>query len=222
MLNETSKGEMTPATIEKMTTPINLDALEKKRQRILAATADQDKPNPHLEDYRKTLIELLTVKIKSQDEFINWVTGLSTASMYLALTNLQTTHQPERFFLLISALASFAGIMTAIAFKYFSNVRFSDLELQVEINRNLAQGYDINTYITNLTNQEKPISKTDIQRFLKNMDESLSLLDPENLHAYQQPVKTKEMLMARFYRLSIILYVLGIVLLVGCYVVEYF
>jgi hypothetical protein len=132
---------------------INPVALEKKRQRILAATADQHKPNPYIGEYRAALVELLAEQTKSQDEFINWIGGLSTASMYLAFTGIESAPQNMKFVLLLSGLVSFAGVITAIAFKYFSAVRFSGLRLETTILANLARGHDINTSIENFAKQ---------------------------------------------------------------------
>jgi hypothetical protein len=142
--------------------------------------------------------------------------------MYLALTSLDSAPQPVRVLLLLSGLAFFGGVISTIAFKHFANVRFSDLQLEVNIHQNLFQGHDINTYITNLTNQGKPITEADKQRFLQNMDESLNLIDPDNLRTYQEPVEAKATLMLCSYELSVALFVLGIALLVGRYALGYF
>ncbi len=203
--------------------PVDPVALEEKRKRVLDATTRLDTPNPHLNELRAKLVELLAVQTKSKDEFINWITGLSTAAMYLALTNLDSGPQSVRLLLLLSGLASFGELFAAIAFKYFfANVRFSDLQLEVNIQRNLFQGHDINTHLTDLANQGTAITDADRQQFLQNMDESLNLIDPSNLHTYQKPVEANETLMHCSYRLSVVLFILGIALLVVRYALGYF
>ncbi len=143
--------------------------------------------------------------------------------MYLALTNLDSGPQSVRLLLLLSGLASFGELFAAIAFKYFfANVRFSDLQLEVNIQRNLFQGHDINTHLTDLANQGTAITDADRQQFLQNMDESLNLIDPSNLHTYQKPVEANETLMHCSYRLSVVLFILGIALLVVRYALGYF
>src|SRR5437879_6369425 len=111
--------------------PIDPVALEEKRQRVLKATEERDFANPHLDEYRAKLVELMAAQTKSKDEFISWVTGLSTASMYLALTSLDSAPETVRILVLLSGLASFGGLIGAVAFKYFANVRFSGLQLEV-------------------------------------------------------------------------------------------
>ena len=197
-------------------------AIEEKRQRILAATADQHKPNPYINDYRAALMKLLAEQTKSQDEFINWIGGLSTASMYLAFTGIESAPQNMQFVLLLSGLFSFAGVITAIAFKYFSAVRFSDLRLETTILANLAQGHDINTSIENLAKQGKPITEETTQQLLQSMDKNLDLIDPDKLQTYQEPVKAQENRMALFYRLSIALFLMGLTLFCARFILEYY
>ncbi len=201
---------------------IDLVALEKKRQRILAATADQHEPNPYIAEYRAALVELLAEQAKSQDEFINWIGGLSTASMYLAFTGIESAPQNLKLVLLLSGLLSFAGVITAIGFKYFSAVRFSDLRLEAKIRANLARGHDINTSIKNLAKQGKPITEAATQQLLQNMDESLDLIDPDKLQTYPEPVKAQEDRMALSYRLSIALFLMGLTFFCARFVVEYY
>lgn len=197
-------------------------ALEKKRQRILAATADQHKPNPYIGEYRAALVELLAEQTKSQDEFINWIGGLSTASMYLAFTGIESAPQNMKFVLLLSGLVSFAGVITAIAFKYFSAVRFSGLRLETTILANLARGHDINASIENFAKQGKPLTEAATQQLLQNMDESLDLIDPDKLQTYQEPVKAQENRMTLSYRLSIALFLMGLTLFCARFVLEYY
>lgn len=58
--------------------PIDIEALEKKRQKIKSLIE-----NPHSREYRDKLAELLNAKINARDNFVNWITGLATGSMYL-------------------------------------------------------------------------------------------------------------------------------------------
>lgn len=193
--------------------------LEKKRARILKKIGNTNYDNPHLAEYRSKLVELQASKTKSHDEFINWVSGLTTASMYFALTAIKTATVAPRILLLLSATLSFLALLAALAFKLFLEVRYKDLELEVHILKTLFTAHEAQTNITLRLNAGEQISDDQQQVFLQNMDAQLDLLDPDTLPAFKAPVERQAARMLKAYWTCIGLFLAGLALLISSHIV---
>lgn len=197
---------------------MDISSLEKKRDRILTQLKEEGESNPHVEIYRNKLEELLSNKLNLRDNFINWITGLSTGSMFLSLSSLNssTTHN-VRLILLSSAISSFFGIVFAIKFKVLLDIRFIGLETEVNILKILYEGHDLRARLNSAMNHKSIVNEADENEFLLNMDQSLDLLDP----TFQKPSKSqncKYRLLSFSYWVATGLFILGITLIVLRYI----
>ena len=191
--------------------------LESKRVRVLKATEHQHETNPHIKEYHQKLSALYEGRTKSEDDFINWITGLNSAAMYLALNSLQGTTGLERVALVLSAGASFLGLISAVAYKFLAVIRFNALQLEVSILKNLADGHDINAQLSVLANSGTPVSDEDTQKLLRNINENLDFLDPNQFALHQKPAQRRATQLAWAYRLALIFFLLGVTLLMVKY-----
>lgn len=194
--------------------PLEIDVIEKKRVRVLAQIETEVLVNPHVKEYNNKLQELLTSKTNSRDNFINWITGLATGSMFLALSNLSTTPQSGRLLFLLSAIASFIGIIFAIVFKILLEVRFFALELEVEILKVLYEGHDLKARLTSETSAGKIPSEADVQKFLRNIDQHLDILDKNKFDERARHPQLKGKLLDYFFWAAIGMFTTGLFLMV--------
>jgi hypothetical protein len=194
--------------------PLDIEAVEEKRKRVLAQIGIDGQANPHVEEYRSKLQELFTAKTNSRDNFINWITGLATGSMFLALSNLNSTPPSIRLILLLSAVASFIGIIFAILFKVLLDVRFIALELEVEILKTLYDGHDLNTRLNAEVTAGKVPGEADKQKFLRNMDQSLDILDKNKFDERHNSPNFKTRLLAFSFWAAIGMFTTGLFLMV--------
>lgn len=188
---------------------INIDELEAKRQRVVAKSA-----NPKSKEYGDKLGELLNAKATARDNYVNWVTGLASGSMFLAFSNIGSAPTELRIFLLLSAFSSFLSVLSAMAFKILLDVRFSALELEVSLLKNIWQGHDIRTELEELMKSGKEITESEKQKFLRNMDESLNYLDESYLKKLKRPINIKTTFWIWSYWQTLAFFVAGIVLIV--------
>lgn len=188
---------------------INIDELEAKRQRVVAKSA-----NPKSKEYGDKLGELLNAKATARDNYVNWVTGLASGSMFLAFSNIGSAPTELRIFLLLSGFSSFLSVLSAMAFKILLDVRFSALELEVSLLKNIWQGHDIRTELEELVKSGKEITESEKQKFLRNMDESLNYLDESYLKKLKRPINIKTKLWIWSYWQTLAFFVAGIVLIV--------
>ena len=198
--------------------PLDIEAVEEKRKRVFAQieTEGLTNPNPHVKEYQTKLQELLTVKSNSRDSFINWITGLATGSMFLTLSNLSslTTPQSGRLILLLSAFASFLGIIFAILFKILLEVRFSAQEVEVEILKSLYEGHDLRTRLTAESSAGRIPSEADKQKFIRNMDQQLDILDKNQFDERSKSQQLRGRLLDRFFWAAIGMFIAGLFLMV--------
>lgn len=201
---------------------MDITALEEKRKRILKQIDDDAHENPQTKEYNEKLKELFSSKLVSRDNFVNWVTGLASGSLFLALSNLATTPQSIRGILLCSAIASFLGIAFAIIFKVLLEVRFFGLELEVFILKTLYDGHDLRTQMTTELNRTGVANEAAKQKFYKNMSDSLDLLDRSIVGDPSRSQHMKLQFLAFFFWASVVMFAAGITLIVMRYMLEYF
>lgn len=192
---------------------IDIDALEKKRLRVKAKSE-----NPTNSQYGDKLAELLNSRATARDNFVNWIAGLATGAMLLAFSNLASAPNEFKTILLYSGLASFLCIFSAIAFKILLEVRFSALELEVALLKNIWEGHDIRTQLNEMMQSGKEITEEMKQRLLRNMDESLDYLDESNLERLKKPINLKLRLWTYSYWQTLGLFVVGTGLMASYFV----
>lgn len=201
--------------------PIDIHVLTEKHERILAQIKSEEPQNPHVEKYKDKLQELLTAKTNSRDNFINWITGLATGSMFFTLSNLSSTPQGIRIIVLFSAIASFIGIVFAILFKMLLESRFIALELEVEFLRTLYEGHDLQTLLNEKVASGDVPSDAETQRFLRNLDQGLDILDKKTFEERAKSSNLKIRLLACPFWAAIGMFITGVFLMVLRYVYEY-
>lgn len=184
---------------------------------ILDKVNVEEESNPHIATYKKKLEELISAKLNSRDNFINWITGLATGSMLFALTNLASTAQNIRYILLYSAIAFFIGIISSIFFKALLEVRFFGLELDVKILKNLYDGHDLNTRLTSEIDYKGKVSEIDKQKLYQNVNESLDFLDPTFPAKLSKSQNIKFRLLDFSFWAAILLFIIGLFLIVVRY-----
>lgn len=192
---------------------LDIVALEEKRKRVLAEIENEKVANPHAEQYRIKLLELLTSKTTSRDNFINWITGLTTGSLFFSLSNIHSSPDAPRLALISSALASLLGIISSISFKMALEARFFALELEVEILKTLYDGHDLRTQLSAELDRGNKISDADNQKFLRNVDQSLNLSDKKQIEKRTRSQNIKNRLMQIFFWSAIVLFSVGLLLL---------
>jgi len=191
---------------------INIDELEAKRQRVIAKS-----DNPTSKEYGDKLAELLNAKATARDNFVNWITGLATGSMFLAFSNLDSATTDLHVFMVLSGLSSFLCILSAMAFKILLDVRFSALELEVSLLKNIWQGHDIRSELEQLKKIGKEVTEDEKQKLLRNMDDSLNYLDENYLKKLKKPINLKSQLWIWSYWLTLAFFAVGIMLIVLYY-----
>ncbi|MBI3576083.1 MAG: hypothetical protein HY083_10605 [Gammaproteobacteria bacterium] len=184
---------------------IDIDALEKKRLRVKAKSE-----NPANSQYGDKLAELLNSRATARDNFVNWIAGLATGVMSLAFSNLVSAPNELKEILLYSGLASFLCIVSAMAFKILLEVRFSALELEVALLKNIWEGHDIRTQLNEMMQSGKEITEEMKQRLLHNMNESLDYLDESNLERLKKPINLKFRLWTYSYWQTLGLFIMGV------------
>lgn len=184
---------------------VDIDALEIKLQRVKAKSE-----NPTNSQYGDKLAELLNSRATARDNFVNWIAGLATGAMSLAFSNLASAPNGLKTILLCSGLASFLCIIFAMAFKILLEVRFSALELEVSLLKNIWEGHDIRTQLDEMMQIGKEVTEEIKQKFLRNMNESLDYLDESNLEKLKKPINLKSRLWDYSYWLTLGLFVMGV------------
>jgi len=192
---------------------IDVEELEAKRQRVKARSS-----NPTSKEYGDKLAELLNSKASARDNFVNWITGLATGSMFLAFSNVSSAPNDVRILLLLSGLSAFICVLSAMAFKILLDVRFSALELEVSLLKNIWEGHDIRSQLQELMKSGKEVTEDEQQKLLQNMDESLNYLDENHLKALKRPINLKSRLLVWSYWQTLAFFVAGITLMAVYYV----
>jgi len=191
---------------------IDVAELEAKRQRVKAKS-----DNPTSKAYGDKLTELLNSRATARDNFVNWITGLATGAMFLAFSNIGSAPADLRAVLLLSGISSFVCVLSAMAFKILLEVRFSALELEVSLLKNIWQGHDIRSQLEQLMKNGKQVTEEEKQKLLLNMDESLNYLDENYLQQLKKPINLKSKLWVWSYWQTLIFFVAGIVVMAFYY-----
>jgi hypothetical protein len=187
---------------------IDVVELEAKRQRVKAKS-----DNPTSKAYGDKLAELLSSRATARDNFVNWITGLATGSMFLAFSNVGSAPTDLRALLLLSGLSSLVCVLSAMAFKILLEVRFSALELEVSLLKNIWEGHDIRWQLEQLVKNGKEVTEDAKQKLLRNMDESLNYLDENYLRELKKPINFKSKLWIWSYWQTLAFFVGGIVVM---------
>lgn len=195
---------------------VDVEALEKKRKKIKPITE-----NPHIKEYGEKLSELLNLRADAMDNFVNWVTGLATGSMFLAFSNFASTPDNIRVVLLWSGIVSFLCIASAMSFKILLRVRFSNLELEVSILKNLWESHEIQTQLKEKTTRGEKITEKDTQKLLRNQEQSLNYLDEDYIERLKKPILLKSQRFIFSYWLTLALFFIGIILMASYYVLPF-
>ena len=194
-------------------TKVDIDMLEAKRQRVKVKST-----NPINSEYGDKLAELLDLKATARDNFVNWITGLATGAMFLAFSNMSSAPTHLQMILLLSGLIFFLCIIFAVTFKILLEVRFSALELEVLLLKNIWEGNDISTQLQELMQRGVEITEENKQKFLRNMDESLNYLDETNLEKLKKPIDMKSKLWVYSYWQTLCLFIAGLGVMVFYFV----
>jgi hypothetical protein len=185
-----------------------IKALEERCKNIRQTVA-----NPNNTEFHDKLKNLLNAKVDSRDNFINWITGLTTGAIFLLLNKIYPGMADKELPILIIVVL-FLTIFSAFLFKIFLEVRYSSEEFDVTLLKNIWEGHDIKTRLQDLAKQGKVITEEERQKFYRNLNETLSYLDSDFLARTKKPVNIKSKLLTLFYGLSIFLFLLGITLMI--------
>ncbi len=193
-----------------MSRPRNIDVaeLEAKLQRMNAKS-----DNPTGKAYGDKLTELLNSRATARENFVNWITGLATAAMFLAFSNVASAPFNLRALLLFSGISSFLCILSAMAFQIFLEVRFASLELEVSLLKNIWEGHNIRSRLQQLMHSRRDVSEGEKQALLRNMADSLNYLDENRLKELKRPINFKTKLWIWSYWQTLVFFVTGVVLM---------
>ena len=185
---------------------INIKELEEKCRKV-----KEKLQNPLNDEFHNKLKELLNTKINSRDNFINWVTGLTTGAMFLIFANISSLGNNKP--LLISTIGIlFLSVISAMFFKIFLEVRYSNEEIEVEVLKILWEGKDAEIQIKAMIGAGKEVSEKDKKKLYKNINDSVKYLDDGYLEKLKAPITIKSKLLTFFYNLTVFLFFLGIIL----------
>jgi hypothetical protein len=187
---------------------INEKELEEKLKRVKEKSS-----NPTAKEYGNRLAELLDAKASGRNDFVNWITGLATGSMFLAFSGTSSAAAEYQCLLLSSGVASLLCIISALAFKMLLEVRFSAMELEVSMLKNIWEGHDIKTELAQLAQSGREVTEEQKQRLLRNLDESLNYLDESYLEKLKKPINIKSKLWEWSYWITLVLFLLALSLM---------
>ncbi|TRZ95878.1 hypothetical protein D4R78_02265 [bacterium] len=169
--------------------------------------------NPRNAEFHDKLKDLLNAKADSRDNFINWITGLTTGAIFLILNKVSPGMDDKLLQISIIGILFFT-IISAFLFKVFLEVRYSCEELDVALLKNIWEGYDIKSRLEDLAKQGKEISEEEKQKFYKNLEDSVNYLDSDFLEKSKKPITIKSKLLVFFYGFTIFLFFVGITLMI--------
>lgn len=137
--------------------------------------------------------------------------------MFLAFSNVSSASLNDNLFLLLSGITSFLCILSALTFKILLEVRFSALELEVSLLKNIWEGHDIRAELELLTQHGEDVTEEHEQRLLRNLDESLNYLDESYLEKLKRPINLKSKLWVWSYWVTLGLFLAALSLMVSYY-----
>ena len=138
--------------------------------------------SPYNKEYHDKLNDLVQSEIEQKDQFINWVTGIAAVGMFFIFTEIidlsgktwiQNTHILN--FLIYTGIIFLFTLIVAAIFKWFLNVRYRDLELNVKMTGICSKGDEAMTEI------KKEMSSSEILKSLKHYKCMLDFTSPSNL-----------------------------------------
>ncbi|RJO63840.1 MAG: hypothetical protein C4540_06315 [Candidatus Omnitrophota bacterium] len=171
----------------------------------------QEIENPHNKEFHDKLKILLNAKADSRDNFINWLTGLTTGAIFFMLNKVSPIMDNRILSISIIAIL-FLTILSAVLFKVFLEVRYSSEELEVAMLKNIWEGYDITKRTENLMTQGRTITDEEKEKLYKNFEESIKYIDNDFLERSKKPITIKSFLLSFFYKSSVFLFLAGITL----------
>jgi len=168
--------------------------------------------NPYNKELHKKLNEYLQFSISSKDNFVNWITGLSTGILFFAFTKFEILNKNTEP-LLIVGLVSFSTICFAIIFKISLSSRFSIMELEIEIVKTLWEGYKLQEKLKEILNKGEKIGNELKKDYVKNQEQSLKLLDDKYMDKLRKSGRIKLKALEMSYAITVILFTASIFLL---------
>jgi len=169
----------------------------------------QEISNPHNKEFHDRLKSLLNAKVDSRDNFINWLTGLTTGAIFLMLNKAAPGVDSRSLFVSIIGILFFT-IISAMLFKIFLEVRYSSDEFDVVLLKNIWEGHDIRKRIDDSIKEEKPVPEDEKQKLYENLQDSIKFLDKDFLEKSKRPITIKSILLSFFYKLTVFLFFVGV------------
>jgi hypothetical protein len=181
----------------------------------------QEIENPLNREFHDKLKYLLNAKADTRDNFINWLTGLTTGAIFLIL-NKVSSGMDNRILPISIIVILFLAILSAMLFKVFLEVRYSSEEFEVAMLKTIWEGYDIRKRIDDSIRQGKPISEEEKQRLYKNLKDSINYVDAGFLEKSKKPITIKSNLLSFFYNLTVFSFFIGITMMIVYFILIMF
>ena len=166
---------------------IDAKELEEKVRRVMSKSE-----NPTTKEYGDRLAEFLDSKATTRDNFINWITGLATGSMFLAFSYSSSAIPKEKLFLLFSGIASFLCIISALTFKILlEKVRFNHSELELSLLKSIWEGHNLKAELDYKKQSNEIVTKEDIEKLTENRNETSNYLDDGYVNNLKKSINLK-------------------------------
>lgn len=172
--------------------------------------------NPYNQEYHKKSNELFQSILTARDNFINWITGLSTGAIFFVFTKV-SSEIGNVSCLKLAGRTLFATIICALFFKFFLEVRYGILRFDVYILGTLWEGGQLKQEVKKMLDKQGEVDKETKREFLENHREHLRLLDSKYLERFKRQGSRQIRALTLFYYLSLLTFVSGIILLATAY-----
>jgi len=190
------------------------EEVEKKRKNLKPKLE-----NPITKEYHAKLKELLDSKYNSRDNFMNWVTGLTTGAALFVFANVSSVVNNKILFRW-SGVILFSAIISAMLFKILLEVRYSSQELDLELLKNFYKGYDTREQIKKMVEAEGRVTNEYKLKLLKIQMKNFNFLDEAFLEKRARPITIKSRLLNYFYYSTLTLFLIGVSLMAGYFVLQ--
>ncbi|NQU65511.1 MAG: hypothetical protein HQ517_14675 [SAR324 cluster bacterium] len=195
---------------------INIEEIVVEIERL---RKDPVKPNPFNTKYRRLLSLDYKAQWKERDNFINWITVLSTGTTVFSINTIMMLYKevpvPQTlkwslFFLLLS-------IMASILFKIHWGVKYAPEKLDLTVLGHLWESKEIEIKALEREKQGGKVEKTLIDELEQSIRESYELLNDNKsslLEKLKREIDKKILYVTYLYRISLFSFLLGFILLV--------
>lgn len=171
-------------------------------------------PNPHNKKYHRKLVELISLQDTAQDNFINWITGIASGSIFWGLSKILdpslkdlTVYCKITFFVGMDFLV----LLTAICFKLFFRNKFNYLKLETEILGVLWKSHELKLQIENDLKQSGNVALDIEIEFLKNHLHNIDLATPEYVSKIKKKILLKSKILDFLYKLTVLSFLVTII-----------